>query len=55
MSKEPVPQIENERLNIHDTDQTTAGGPPGWVAFAIVAGIFLFVVAVFALMAAFMR
>lgn len=41
MEDQGPPQIQNEALGIKDKDQSTEGGPPGWVAFAIVAGIFL--------------
>ena len=33
------PQTENERLDIHDHDRSTEGGPPGWMAFS---AVFLF-------------
>jgi hypothetical protein len=39
-----TPQMENETLNIDDTQKGTRGGPPGWLAFAIV-GIFFVVTA----------
>jgi hypothetical protein len=40
------PQIENETLGIEDEKKGTTGGPPGWVAMAIVAGVFLAVAAI---------
>lgn len=33
-------QIDNETLEINDTDHRTQGGPPGWIALAIVGGGF---------------
>ena len=38
-----VPQIDNETLNVKDSQQGTEGGPPGWMALVIVGGIFLLV------------
>lgn len=31
-----VSQIENKTLHIHDTDRSTEGGPPAWLAFTFV-------------------
>ena len=54
MSDEPsAPQIENEKLNIHDKDRDSAGGPPGWVAMAIVGGLFLVTAAIFVVVGIF--
>ena len=38
-----VPQIDNETLNVKDSQKGTEGGPPGWMALVIVGGIFLLV------------
>lgn len=35
------PQLKNETLNVDDTNRKTTGGPPGWMALAIVGGLFL--------------
>ena len=40
------PQMENQTLDVHDEQKGTRGGPPGWMALAIVGGIFLVVGAV---------
>ncbi len=32
---EPLP------TDIHDEDPSTEGGPPGWMAFSILAGVFV--------------
>lgn len=42
MDNPKPPQIKNESLGIDDTNRKTTGGPPGWMAFAIV-GIFIVV------------
>ncbi|MEM9883302.1 MAG: hypothetical protein AAF800_10330 [Planctomycetota bacterium] len=44
--KQVLPQLENETLGIHDRKASTDGGPPGWLALAIVGGVFLSVAAV---------
>ena len=49
--KPNAPQIEDERLNIHDRNPDSVGGPPGWVAMATVGGLFLVVVAIFVVIA----
>lgn len=50
MENQGPPQIQNEELGIEDKHRGTTGGPPGWLAFAIVAGLFLIAgAAVFAL------
>lgn len=41
MSDTTPPQIENERLDIDDKNPGSEGGPPIWIALAIVGGIFL--------------
>ena len=28
--------MESQALKIHDNDRSTAGGPPGWLAFGVV-------------------
>ena len=28
--------MENEHLDIHDTDQRSEGGPPGWLAWSVI-------------------
>ncbi len=28
--------MKSERLNIHDEDRSTEGGPPGWMAFVVI-------------------
>jgi len=33
--------MENETLHIHDSDESTDGGPPAWLAFAVAAGVCL--------------
>lgn len=40
-TKTRMPQIEHDRLGIHDKQDGTRGGPPGWIALTIVAGFFL--------------
>ena len=40
MSPTP-PQIDSETLEIRDSQLGTEGGPPGWMAFAIVTALFL--------------
>lgn len=35
------PQTENEPLDIHDTNRSTEGGPPGWLAFSTVMLFYL--------------
>jgi len=32
-----------QTLNIHDDDTSTAGGPPGWLAFAVVSSSYFVV------------
>ena len=51
--KPTAPQIEHERLNIHDRNPDSEGGPPGWVAMGTVAGLFLVAVAIFVVVAIF--
>ena len=36
-----APQVQNSALNVDDKQKGTEGGPPGWMALAIVGGIFL--------------
>ncbi|MEL7089800.1 MAG: hypothetical protein AAGL98_15375 [Planctomycetota bacterium] len=45
MESNGPPQIKNETLEIDDTRQTTEGGPPIWIALAIVGGLFLAIAA----------
>ena len=42
-------QGTDESTTVKDSDRSTQGGPPGWIAFVIVAVLFLIV----ALLAAF--
>lgn len=35
--------MKNERLDIHDEDRSTKGGPPGWLAFVIILGAVLLI------------
>lgn len=35
--------MNNDALNIHDDDRSTAGGPPGWLAFSIIASSYFVV------------
>ena len=38
--------MENEFLNIHDDDQSTSGGPPGWLAWSAIFFVFLAIAAI---------
>ena len=40
-----------EQTTIRDSDRATTGGPPGWIAFAVVAVLFLIGAAVVAVIA----
>jgi hypothetical protein len=44
--------MEKPQVEIRDEDQSTEGGPPGWMAFAIIVGLFLVLAAVAALVMA---
>ncbi|MEO1236748.1 MAG: hypothetical protein AAFX76_08175 [Planctomycetota bacterium] len=46
MSSPPLSQIDTDQPDISDSQKGTRGGPPGWLALAIVAGLFLVVAAV---------
>lgn len=35
--------MKSEALNIHDDDPSTHGGPPGWLAFGVVASSYFVV------------
>ena len=35
--------MKNETLNLHDEDTSSAGGPPGWLAFAVVSSSYFVV------------
>ena len=35
--------MDNETLDVKDSQKGTSGGPPGWMALVIVGGIFLVV------------
>ena len=35
--------MNNDTLNIHDHDLSTQGGPPGWLAFGVVASSYFVV------------
>jgi hypothetical protein len=35
--------MQNETLNINDNDTSTAGGPPGWLAFGVVVSSYFVV------------
>ena len=36
--------MKSEALSIHDDDTSTAGGPPGWLAFGVVASSYFVVI-----------
>ena len=40
-NKDMPGQVSNEGLDIHDEQKGTRGGPPMWIAMAIVGGLFL--------------
>lgn len=46
MESQGPPQIESQTLGINDKEPGTTGGPPGWLALAVVAGLFLAAAAV---------
>lgn len=37
---------KTDQSTIRDSDPSTEGGPPGWLAFAVVAGLFLLAVVI---------
>lgn len=40
----PDPSLEKPEtlpVEINDDDRSTQGGPPGWIAFSIIAGVFV--------------
>ncbi|MEM8738011.1 MAG: hypothetical protein AAGG38_05980 [Planctomycetota bacterium] len=53
MDSNTPPQIDSERPDINDSQKSTRGGPPLWLAITILGGVFVVgVIVLFAVMAA---